>query len=199
MSSAQGKTEVIRAPQAGTAVLTPNPLQSERVFRLLVESLSDYALFLLTPDGVVASWNPGAERMKQYKPAEIIGRHFSTFYVPDDLEARKPENELRMARETGRHEEEGWRVRKDGTRFWANVVITAVYDDRRKIRGFGKVTRDLTERRSAEVRYRQVVESVRDYAIITLDTGGIVRTWNAGAEAIKGYAPHEIIGKSFET
>ena len=197
MSSAQGKTEVIRAPQAGTAVLTPNPLQSERVFRLLVESLSDYALFLLTPDGVVASWNPGAERMKRYKPAEIIGRHFSIFYVPGDLEARKPENELRMARETGRHEDEGWRLRKDGTRFWANVVITAIRDTDGQLLGFGKITRDVTDRREAELRYRLLIDGVTDYAIYSLDRHGNITSWNSGAQRIKKYSAEEIIGKHF--
>jgi PAS domain S-box-containing protein len=168
-------------------------------FRLLVDGIIDYGIFMLDLDGTVLTWNTGAQHMKGYAASEIVGKHFSAFYPEEDIKAGKPAMQLTVAREQGRFEEEGWRVRKDGTRFWANVVITAVYDDRRKIRGFGKVTRDLTERRSAEVRYRQVVESVRDYAIITLDTGGIVRTWNAGAEAIKGYAPHEIIGKSFET
>ena len=178
--------------------------QSEEIFRLLVSSVKDYAIFLLDPEGRIVTWNPGAERIKGYKPEEIIGKHFSTFYPEEDIRAGKPERELELAKRDGSVEDEGWRLRKDGTRFWTNVVITAVYDERRELRGFAKVTRDLSARREAEERLRQseemfrlLVASVKDYAIFLLDPGGHVLTWNAGAQRIKGYKPEEIIGKHF--
>jgi PAS domain S-box-containing protein len=178
--------------------------RSEETFRLLVASVKDYAIFLLDPTGKIMTWNAGAERIKGYAPREIIGKHFSIFYPEVDIQNGKPEMELRIARETGVYEEEGWRLRKDGTRFWANVVITAVYDESGELRGFAKVTRDLTKRREADERLRQseemfrlLVASVKDYAIFLLDPEGHVMTWNAGAQRIKGYAPHEIIGKHF--
>jgi PAS domain S-box-containing protein len=174
-----------------------HPLQSERVFRLLAENLLDYALFLLTPEGIVASWNPGAERMKQYKPSEIIGKHFSTFYPEVDKKAKKPEMELKGAAETGRHEDEGWRIRKDGTRFWANVVITAIRETDGTLLGFGKITRDITDRREAELRYRMLIEGVTDYAIYSLDRNGNITSWNSGAQRIKKYTAEEILGQHF--
>jgi len=177
---------------------------SADVFRLLVDTVQDYAIFVLDPLGFVATWNVGAERIKGYAPAEIIGRHFSTFYPPEDIAADKPRHELQVAREQGRIEDEGWRLRKDGSRFWANVIITALRDPSGKLTGFGKVTRDLTKQREAdeelrrsEERFRLLVEGVRDYAIYMLDPDGRVATWNSGAEKIKGYEAHEIIGKSF--
>lgn len=137
---------------------------AEQTFRLLVSSVKDYAIFMLDPEGRVATWNAGAERLKGYRASEIIGRHFSTFYPPEDIEARKPEWELEVARAEGRVEDEAWRLRKDGTPFWANVIITALYDSDGVLRGYGKVTRDLTERRRAEndrVRLAQANEAVR--------------------------------------
>src|SRR5205814_7603689 len=127
-----------------------NLQQSETIFRLLVDSVQDYAIFMLDPNGNVESWNLGAERIKQYRADEIIGKHFSIFYPPEDIESRKPWRELETAIRDGRVEDEGWRVRKDGSRFWANVVITAVYDDEHQLRGFAKVTRDISARRDAE-------------------------------------------------
>ena len=124
--------------------------RSEEMFRLLVGSVKDYAIFILNPDGHIASWNEGARRIKGYEPSEIIGKHFSTFYTPEDLASRKPERELEIARAQGSVEDEGWRVRKDGTKFWANVIITAMYDERRQLRGFAKVTRDVTDRKQRE-------------------------------------------------
>jgi PAS domain S-box-containing protein len=172
-------------------------LQSERAFRLLAENLTDYALFMLTPEGIVASWNPGAEQMKQYKPAEIIGQHFSRFYPEADKQAHKPEMELKTAAKIGRYEDEGWRIRKDGTRFWANVVITAIRDTDGTLLGFGKITRDITDRREAELRYRMLIEGVTDYAIYSLDRHGNITSWNSGAQRIKKYTAEEIIGKHF--
>ena len=176
-----------------------HPLESELVFRHLVASVQEYAIFMLTPEGNIASWNPGAERLKRYKAEEIIGKHFSIFYPKTDLVWDKPGVELREAAKTGRFEDEGWRIRKDGTRFWANVVITAVRDDEGKLIGFGKITRDLTDRREAELRFRLLVEGVTDYAIYSLDPQGNITSWNSGAERIKGYKAEEIIGKHFST
>ena len=173
-------------------------------FRLLVEGTSDYAIFMLDPDGYIASWNAGAERIKGYAAAEIIGKHFSVFYPPDALERNWPATELERARRDGRFEDEGWRIRKDGGRFWANVVITALHDQTGRLVGFGKVSRDLTERRRAEEqlreseeRFRLLVENTLDYAIFMLDPGGVIASWNAGAERIKGYTADEIIGRHF--
>lgn len=172
-------------------------LQSEGVFRLMVERIRDYAIFMLSPEGIIASWNEGAERLKLYKADEIIGKHFSIFYPEVDLASGKPAMELRVASEVGRFEDEGWRIRKDGTRFWANVIITAIRDHDGKLIGFGKVTRDMTDRREAERRYRLLIEGVTDYAIYSLDKDGIISSWNSGAERIKQYSAEEIIGKHF--
>ena len=127
--------------------------QEER-FRLLVESVKDYAIFMLDPSGHVTTWNAGAERIKGYTAEEIIGKHFSIFYPPEDVAAGKCERELEVATREGRFEDEGWRVRKDGSRFWANVVITALRNPQGALIGFAKVTRDLTERRQAEENLR---------------------------------------------
>jgi PAS domain S-box-containing protein len=128
----------------------PEDWRDSDLFRLLVLGVRDYGIFMLDPGGHIVSWNAGAERIKGYTAEEIIGRHFSTFYPPEDVRAGKPDWELRVAKAEGALEDEGWRVRKDGTRFWANVIITALYDDTGELRGFGKVTRDMTERRRAE-------------------------------------------------
>jgi PAS domain S-box-containing protein len=131
-------------------------LGDEPVFRLFINQVTDYAIFLLTPAGEVATWNPGAERIKRYKANEIIGRHFRIFYPPEDVANGKPERELEDATANGRFEDEGWRVRKDGSRFWANVIITAVRDHDDQLLGFGKVTRDLTERKRSEEQMREL-------------------------------------------
>jgi len=178
----------------------PRDEQEERRFRLLVESVTDYAIFILDLQGRVTTWNAGAERIKGYAASEIIGQHFSKFYPREEIEGGKCERALEEASRAGRFEEEGWRIRKDGTRFWANVVITALRNRDGTVGGFAKVTRDLSERRAAEEearRFRLLVESVKDYAIFILGPGGHVATWNAGAERIKGYCPSEIIGQHF--
>ena len=176
----------------------------EERFRLLVGSVRDYAIFMLDPQGNVATWNAGAERIKGYRADEIIGRHFSSFYPVEDARAGKCERLLNLALTEGRVEDEGWRVRKDGTKFWADVVITALRDADGTLVGFGKVTRDLTERRlaeqhrlAAEERFRKLIDSVRDYAIFILDPLGNIATWNTGAQRIKGYRAEEIIGSHF--
>ncbi|WP_426020306.1 PAS domain S-box protein [Brevundimonas sp. DWR2-3-1b1] len=172
-------------------------------YRLLVESITDYAIYMLDAEGYVTSWNPGAERFKGYTTKEIIGEHFSRFYTPEDREAGRPSNALKMAADSGRFEAEGWRLRKDGAQFWAHVVIDPIRRDGELI-GFAKITRDLTERRAAEQALRQseeqfriLVGGVTDYAIYMLDPDGTVVSWNAGAERIKGYTPNEIIGDHF--
>ena len=178
--------------------------QSEERFRLLVEGVTDYAIFMIDPQGQVLTWNTGAKRIKGYGPDEIIGQHFSKFYPLDALQQHLPERELQVAGTDGRFENEGWRLRKDGTRFWANVVITALRDDTGLLRGFAQVTRDLTQRREdeeverrSEERFRLLVEGVDDYAIFMLDPNGYVMTWNSGAQRIKGYSADEIIGQHF--
>jgi PAS domain S-box-containing protein len=183
---------------APISVFSPE-LQNENIFRVMVDSVRDYAIFLLDPTGVVASWNPGAERLKQYTAKEIIGKHFSLFYPEKDLRSGKPAYELEVAAKVGRFEDEGWRIRKDGSRFWANVVITRIVDTDGKVIGFGKITRDLSERRIAEQRYRMLVDSVNDYSIFLLDPKGFVTSWNSGAQRIKQYTSEEIIGRHFST
>ncbi|NUW32663.1 PAS domain S-box protein [Nonomuraea sp. SMC257] len=172
--------------------------------QLLVQGVVDYAIFMLDPEGRVVSWNAGAERIEGYRAQEIIGRHFSVFYPPEDVASGKPARELETVVAEGRLEDEGWRVRADGTRFWANVVVTALRDDTGRLRGFGNVTREMTERRAAErtlgeseERFRLLVQSVVDYAIFMLDPEGRIASWNAGAERIKGYRAQEIIGQHF--
>jgi PAS domain S-box-containing protein len=172
-------------------------LPTERVLRLLIDSVADYAIFVLTPDGHVASWSPGAERIKGYTAADILGQHFRAFYPPREQQEKKPEQELIAAARAGRFEDEGWRIRKNGTRFWANVIIQALRDETGTLVGFGKITRDLTPRRDAEARYRRVVEGVRDYAISTLDVNGMVTSWNEGASRLEQYSESEILGQPF--
>jgi PAS domain S-box-containing protein len=173
-------------------------------WRTFVDAIEDYAIFLLDAQGHIATWNRGAEKIKGYAPREIIGKHFSVFYGAEDLASDKPGRELAVARETGTAHDEGWRLRKDGTRFWANVVITALRDQRGELRGFVKVTKDLTidvaaaeALRRSEERFRLLVEAVSDYAIYMLDPTGKVSTWNAGAEKLKGYRADEILGHDF--
>jgi PAS domain S-box-containing protein len=173
-------------------------------FRSIVEQAQDYAIFLLDRGGHIASWNRGAQRIKGYEPHEIVGRHFSAFYPKEAVERGWPQYELEVAAREGRFEDEGWRLRKDGSLFWANVIITALRDEDGEVRGFGKITRDLTERRrneemlrESEERFRLLIEAVKDYAIFMLDTQGRVASWNAGAQRIKGYRADEIIGEHF--
>jgi len=178
-------------------------VDSERL-RTLVEAVTDYAIFTLDAEGHVTSWNTGAQRIKGYARDEIVGQHFSRFYT-DEARARNwPGMELETAARIGRFEDEGWRVRKDGSRFWANVVITALRNPQGHLLGFGKVTRDMSDQRLAaealrqsEETFRMLVESVKDYAIFMLDPHGRVISWNAGASYIKGYRRDEIVGKHF--
>jgi len=173
-------------------------------YRLLVEAITDYAIYMLDPTGIITSWNPGAQRFKGYAADEIIGQHFSRFYTAEDRATELPARALHTARNEGKFESEGWRVRKDGTRFWAYVVIDPITAPDGELIGFAKITRDLTERKAAEETLRQnqeqfrlLVQGVTDYAIYLLDPDGTVTNWNLGAQRIKGYAPDEIIGRHF--
>jgi len=173
-------------------------------YQLLVESITDYAVYMLDKNGFVASWNTGAQRFKGYEPSEIIGQHFSRFYTPEDQAAGLPTKALATATREGKFETEGWRVRKDGTHFWTHVVIDPIRDPNGELLGFAKITRDLTERRASEAKlkhsqeqFRLLVQGVTDYAIYMLDPKGHVASWNAGAQRIKGYLPEEIIGQHF--
>src|SRR6202012_4964929 len=177
---------------------------SEDRYRLLIEAITDYAIYMLDPLGRVTSWNPGARRFKGYEAEEIIGQHFSTFYTEAERAQNVPAVVLEEAARTGRAEREGWRVRKDGTQFWAHVIIDAIRSPEGALVGFAKITRDLTERRAAEAKLREsqeqfrlLVQGVTDYAIYMLDVDGLVVSWNSGAQRIKGYAPEEIIGRHF--
>jgi PAS domain S-box-containing protein len=175
-----------------------------RRLQLLIDAIVDYAICMIDVDGTVRSWNAGAERLKGYSADEIIGKPFSSFYLPQDRAKGLPQAALRIAAETGRFSSEGGRVRKDGSRFWALVVVDAIHDEQGQVIGFAKVTRDITERQQAhdellesERRYRRLIEAVVDYAIFQLDPAGNVTTWNPGAQRIKGYDPDEIIGQHF--
>jgi PAS domain S-box-containing protein len=179
-------------------------LSEDGRYRLLVEAITDYAIYMLDPDGVVTSWNAGAQRFKGYEASDILGQHFSRFYTEEDRQAGLPDRALEVAARESKFESEGWRVRKDGSRFWAHVVIDPIRTTSGEIVGFAKITRDLTERklaeevlRRSEEQFRRLVQGVADYAIFMLDTEGRVATWNSGARRIKGYDPDEIIGEHF--
>jgi PAS domain S-box-containing protein len=173
-------------------------------YRLLVDAITDYAIYMLDTAGRVTSWNSGAQRFKGYEPQDILGEHFSRFYTDEDRAAGVPERALHTAITEGRFEAEGWRVRKDGSRFWAHVVIDPIRGEAGELVGFAKITRDLTERKAAEEalqrsqqQFALLVQGVTDYAIYMLDPSGRVSSWNAGAQRIKGYLPHEIVGEHF--
>ncbi len=185
---------------------SPHPHVTAEDLALLVDSVRDYAMLLLSPSGEILSWNSGAKIITGYEASEAIGRHFSLIYPEEDIAAGKPERELRVSRKEGRFEDEGWRKRKDGTLFWVNTVISPIRDEDGTLRGFSKITRDLTARRETEEKlkrseeiFRLLVAAVKEYAIFLLDPNGYITTWNAGAQRIKGYTPEEIIGKHFST
>src|SRR5712672_3271021 len=176
----------------------------DRRYRLLIETITDYAIYMLDPTGIVTSWNPGAQRIKGYAPSEIIGQHFSRFYTEEDQKRGIPALALKTAVREGKFESEGWRVRKDGSRFWAYVVIDPIRTAAGALVGFAKITRDLTERKLVEEALKQsqeqfklLVQGVSDYAIYMLDPEGVVANWNLGARRIKGYTSEEIIGNHF--
>lgn len=188
---------------AGNDIPQRGLFESERRFRLLVEGVVDYAIYMLDPDGIVSNWNAGARRIKGYDAADVVGRYFGMFYLPEEREAGMPARSLAAAREHGKFETEGWRLRKDGTRFLASIVIDAIYEEGELI-GFAKITRDITDRamaaealKESERHFRLLVSGVTDYALYMLDPTGIVTNWNAGGQRIKGYRPEEIIGQHF--
>ncbi|HZP79439.1 MAG TPA: PAS domain S-box protein [Pseudolabrys sp.] len=179
-------------------------LESERRFRLLVEGIIDYAIYMLDPAGIVTNWNAGARRLKGYTADEAVGQHFSRFYTREDRAAGVPGQMLETAAREGRCEVEGWRVRKDGSRFWALVTIDVIRGERGELIGYAKITRDITERREAqealresERQFRLLIGAVTDYALFMLDPNGVVTSWNAGAQRIKGYSGDDIIGQHF--
>jgi PAS domain S-box-containing protein len=188
----------------GKRASAPALQEIEKHFTELVAGVEDHAIFLLDPAGIVKSWNAGAHRIKGYTADEIIGQPFTRFYPQEAIDSGWPQEELRRAAATGRIQDEGWRIRKDGSRMWASVAITALKAPDGELRGYLKITRDLTERKSAEERVRQseerlrlMIESVQDYAIFMLDPDGRITSWNLGAERIKGYKSAEIIGQHF--
>ena len=188
-----------------TSAETSAPIMSmEDRYQLLVAGISDYAIYMLDTNGVVDSWNAGAQRFKGYSEQEIIGKHFSQFYVPEDQAAGIPALALATSLREGKFEAEGWRVRKDGSRFWASVVIDPIYDHSGRHVGFAKITRDVTDRRQSEEalreserRFRLLVQGVTDYAIYMLSPEGLVTNWNIGAQRIKGFLEEEVINTHF--
>jgi len=182
----------------------PESLFSDDRYRVLLDAVTDYAIYMLDIDGRVASWNAGAKRFKGYEEAEILGEHFSRFYTPDDRAAGMPQRALDKAAHEGRFEGEGWRIRKNGERFWCHVVIDPIRGKNGQLLGYAKVTRDLTERKLAEEslkqseqQFRLLVEGVTDYALYMLDPTGVITNWNTGAQRIKGYSRQEVIGQHY--
>ena len=191
-----------------TALQTSNrfddSLTPDGRYRLLVEAVTDYAIYMLDPEGRITSWNPGAQRFKGYAADEIIGQHFSQFYGEEDRRTGLPARALEISAREGKFESEGWRIRKDGSRFWAHVVIDPIRSPDGRLVGYAKITRDLTERKAAEhalrlkeEQFRMLVQSVTDYALYMVDADGHVSSWNQGAERIKQYRADEIIGQHF--
>jgi PAS domain S-box-containing protein len=196
------------SPSASPVTADVRSLQEagDEVFRRLVESVRDYAIFLLSPRGTIVTWNVGAQRIKGYTASEVIGKHFSIFYTPEALATGWPEEELRRSAKDGRFEDEGWRVRKDGSRFWANVVISPIFGGAGRLIGFSKITRDLTERRRHEEELRErernlrlLIDGVRDHAMFLLDRRGRIRTWNVGAQRMLGYTAEDAIGRDIRS
>jgi PAS domain S-box-containing protein len=193
--------------------------KKEERYHRMIQEVKDYAIILLDRQGTILDWNQGAEKLQGYTPAEILGKSFRLFYTKEDKEAKLPELLLKEATDNGSVSHEGWRIKKDGTRFWGSVSITALHDDSGNIFGYSKVTRDLTSRkiaedklsnfteelkdrnehlRQSEERYHKMISEVQDYAIILLSKEGIIQNWNEGASYIKGYSADEIVGKSFK-
>lgn len=184
-------------------LIPPSEVQNS-LYHKMIEEIQDYAILLLDQEGYIRAWNKGAEKIKLYTQQEILGKHFSMFYLQEDIDDNLPQKLIEEARVTGRAAQEGWRKRKDGSIFWGSITITAVHDNDNNVIGYSKVTRDLTDKKNAEdalkmseERYHQMIAEVQDYAIILLDEKGIIQNWNVGAERIKGYTAEEAIGKKF--
>jgi PAS domain S-box-containing protein len=199
----QQQHPAVRTDRTPPVSTRPHVASPDDLHKLLIRSVVDYAIYMLDPQGLVASWNPGAERIKGYSAEEVIGQHFSRFYTKEERDAGFPAQALKTAAETGRFTTEAWRVRKDGSQFWAAVVIDPIHKDGQLL-GFAKITRDMTEQHAAQLaaleserQFRLLVQGVTDYAIFTLDPGGHVANWNTGAARIKGYTASEIVGEHF--
>jgi len=180
--------------------------ESEERFRLLVESVTDYAIYMLDPEGRVVTWNAGAERLKGYTADEVLGQNYSIFFLPGDVESGVPSSELAAAARVGRYEVEAWRRRKDGSKFWALVTLTAIRGPQNELLGFTKVTRDMTMQKQTEElkklnarleRYRVIVENLGDYLLCTLDTEGRIDSWSPGSQKQLGFTPEEILGRHY--
>ncbi|HUQ65683.1 MAG TPA: PAS domain S-box protein, partial [Flavitalea sp.] len=189
--------------------LTQQMADTDDLYHRMIDEVEDYAIILLDTNGIIRNWNKGAQKIKQYTESEVVGKHFSIFYLPEDIEAGLPDKLLNRAIEKGKAIHEGWRLRKDQTKFWGSITLTAIHDADGKVFGISKVTRDLTDKKFAddnlkkfaeelqrsndafrfsEERYYKMIAEVQDYAIILLDRDGNIQNWNAGAEKIKGYA-----------
>lgn len=215
-------TNLVQEPpltaSAKDAVISFESTTPQQVYENALDEVEDYAIIMLDVTGAILSWNKGAEKIKGYTSQEIIGRNYRIFYTKEDKDINLSEKLLEEARRAGKTNYEGWRLKKDGTRFWGSMTLTALHHENGSIRGFLKVTRDLTDRKiaednysnfmeelrikndalqSSEERYHKMINEVMDYAIILLDKDGNVLDWNKGAEKLKGYSAHEIIGKSF--
>lgn len=209
----EGQKKIVKLEEKNTKLKN-----TEGLYHTMIDEVQDYAIIFLDKDGIIQNWNKGAQKIKQYNEAEAVGRHFRLFYLPQDCADKLPERLLNQARNEGKASYEGWRLRKDGTRFWGNVILTALHNEKDEVIGFSKITRDLTERKTtedtlrnfadklqhknetlkkSEERYHQMIAEVQDYAIILLDDKGYIQNWNTGAEKIKGYSADEIIGKNF--
>ena len=193
-----------QTPPPHPPAMVPPPGRGDDDYRRMVEGITEYAIFLLDPDGLILDWNAGARQLTGYEPDEAVGRPFAMLHPAGMAEQQWPRRDLELAHERGSVEDEGWRVRKDGSRFWASTVLTAVSNEDGSLRGYAAIMRDLSARRrqeellrQSEERFRLLVDRVRDYAIFMLDPHGIVISWNAGARAIKGYEAEEIIGQHF--
>jgi PAS domain S-box-containing protein len=195
------------------AIQTPEDVRKDKykmdknnneLYHKMIEEIEDYAIILLDKNGIIQNWNKGSEEIKGYTESEILGKHFSIFFLQEDINNNLPNKLINQAATTGRAMQEGWRKRKDGSKFWSSITITAIHDDDQNVIGFSKVTRDLTDKkktedelRMSEERYHRMIAEVQDYAIILLDENGNIQNWNVGAEKIKGYKSEEIIGKHF--
>jgi len=205
-SAARSQRQLLLKPpsKGGLSMRDASRSLGDQIYRLLVEAVVDYAIYFLDTKGRINSWNPGAQRLKGYSAAEVMGKHFSLFFTEEDRRNGRPEAALERTRRDGRFESEGWRVRKDGSRFWALTVLDLVRDDAGHPIGFAKITRDMTQRHEAhqallesERRFRLLVQGVTDYALFMLDQEGKITNWKPGAAKMKGYTAEEVIGHHF--